>query len=374
VEEFRRARVAAGARPLSGRYYSSEQVFALEQERIFRGGWVCVGRADEISAPGDYRLAEVGEESLILVRDTDATPRAYFNVCRHRGTRLCVETRGRFAGAIRCPYHGWTYSLEGELLAARHTEGLEGFCRSDYPLEEARIAEWEGFLFLNLAQEPEPFVHAFPMLADRFAAWGLPALQTARRIEYEIRANWKLIVENYSECYHCPLVHPALTRLSPPDSGRNDMTEGPVLGGYMILNPESGSMTLSGRTPRPPLPGLPAVEHRRVYYYAVFPNLLLSLHPDYVMAHFLWPGSAGETRIVCEWYFDPATMSAPGFDAEDAVEFWDRTNREDWQICERTQLGVRLRVYTPGPYTHGEGLPWAFDREYLRRLGDQGAL
>src|SRR5262249_55610574 len=161
----------------------------------------------------------------------------------------------------------------------------------------------------------------------------MPALRSARRIDYDIKANWKLIVQNYSECYHCPLIHPQLDRLSPWDSGRNDLSAGSFLGGYMTLNHVGGSMTTSGGTSRPPLGALAGEDLGRVYYYTIFPNMLLSMHPDYVMVHTIWPQEPGRTLITCEWLFDRATMERPDFDPSDAVEFWDLTNRQDWQVC-----------------------------------------
>jgi Rieske 2Fe-2S family protein len=172
-------------------------------------------------------------------------------------------------------------------------------------------------------------------------------------------------LQNYSECYHCPLVHPQLDKVSPWDSGRNDLGSGPVLGGFMSLRHGSDSMTLSGHSARPALPGLDAEDRERVYYYEIFPSLLLSLHPDYIMAHYLTPVAVDRTRVTCTWLFDPAQMAQPDFDASDAVEFWDMTNRQDWHVCELSQLGVSSRAYTPGPYAHAEGLLHAFDTHYL---------
>jgi glycine betaine catabolism A len=245
-----------------------------------------------------------------------------------------------------------------------------GFTKADWPLVGAAAAEWEGFVFLNLAERPEPFQSAFAPLIGRLSRWGGAELRRGARVEYMVAANWKLIVENYSECYHCPLIHPELSALSPWQSGRNDLGSGPFLGGYMELN--HASMTVDGATRRPPLPGLPAEDLSRVYYYAIFPNLLLSLHPDYVMAHTLRPDGTGRTRVVCEWFFDQAALAAPDFDPGDAVQFWDTTNRQDWHVCELSQLGVSSRAYTPGPYAHAEGLLWQFDQEYLRALSAQG--
>jgi len=223
--EFVRAAVQSDAWTLPRRYYASKEVFGMEAERIFYAGWVCVGRAEQIARPGDYFLAQLIGESIIVVRDRDGQAHAFFNVCRHRGTRMCTEESGQFAGSIQCPYHAWTYGLDGQLLAARHMQETPGFAKRDYPLRAIALAEWEGFLFLNLAPDPAPFARAFAPLIDKFPAWHMPSLRRARRIEYNVQANWKLIVQNYSECYHCPLIHPALDRLSPSTSGRNDLSD-----------------------------------------------------------------------------------------------------------------------------------------------------
>jgi Rieske 2Fe-2S family protein len=364
MTDFRRAEVGPGARGLPGSCYTDEEVYRSELERIFARRWVCSGRGEQAPGEGDYFTAALGDESAVVVRGRDSALRAFFNVCRHRGSRLCEGPPGRFGRSIQCPYHGWTYGLDGRLLAARQMDGVPGFDPGEYPLHSVALAEWEGFVFLNLSPDPPPFEQVFAPLVGRFADWDLPALRAGARIEYEVSANWKLLVENYSECYHCPLAHPELTRLSPPESGRNDLREGPFLGGYMTLRHPGGSMTDSGQRCRPALGGLAAEALDRVYYYSIFPNLLLSLHPDYVMAHLLWPQGTRRTTVVCEWYFDPAVRSAPGFDPSDAVEFWDRTNRQDWRLCEQTQLGVASRAYVPGPYADAEGLLWAFDQEY----------
>lgn len=367
--DYRRAEVGSGAFTLPGRYYTAPEVFTAETERLFCGGWYFAARAEEIPEHGDFLNVTIGEESIILVRDGEAI-RGLFNVCRHRGSRMCEEERGHFSDCIRCPYHAWAYGLDGRLLAARHMQELPGFDRADYPLVSAAVAEWDGFLLVNLSENPEPFEKAFAPLLGRFRAWNIGDLRRGAQADYEIQANWKLIIENYSECYHCNLVHPELVRLSPADSGRNDLSEGPFLGGYMDLNDACGTMTETGRSPRPPLPGVEGEERKRVYYYALFPNLLLSLHPDYVMAHFLQPLAPDRTHITCEWYFHPETMQRPDFDPQDAVRFWDRVNRQDWRVCELSQQGVSSRAYRPGPYANQEGLLWAFDREYLRRLGE----
>ncbi len=369
--EFRPAAAPAGARTLPGRSYCSEAVFAAETERLFAAHWLAVARAQRLPHPGDFLTVPVAGESPLLLRGGDGRPRAFYNVCRHRGARLCETDAGRHRESLRCPYHGWTYGLDGRLVAAPHLQGARGFDPAEYPLHPVALTEWEGFLFVNLDPEPEPFSRALAPLLNRFTAWNIGGLRRAHRIEYDVRANWKLLIENYSECYHCTRIHPQLCRLSPPRSGRNDLLEGPVLGGYMDLRDGLGSMTTDGSTARPSVGTVAGADLARIYYSAVFPTLLLSLHPDYVMAHFLTPLEPRRTRIVCEWYFEPETIARPNFDPSDAVEFWDRTNRQDWHVCELTQLGVASRAYTPGPLTDAEGLLWAFGQHYRRRMGEE---
>jgi Rieske 2Fe-2S family protein len=244
---------------------------------------------------------------------------------------------------------------------------VPGFKKEDYPLHSAHTHTWEGFIFVSLASEPKPFDELFAQLSDKFASWQISKLRSARRIEYDVQANWKLLVENYSECYHGPLVHPVLAKLSHYQSGENEFEKGVFLGGYMELS--HGSMTLDGATCAMPLGDVMGENLNRVYYYMLFPNLLLSLHPDYVMFHTLWPQSPERTHIICEWLFDPAVMARPDFDPAPAVEFWDITNREDWHVCEISQQGVSSRVYTPGPaYVVQENLIAAFDQEVLKAL------
>ncbi len=369
METFEQPRVAAPVRTLERHWYASPDVFALERERIFARSWTYVARAERLTQPGDYVLADVAGESLIVTRDHAGRLRAFFNVCRHRGTRLCTVAEGRFGGSIQCPYHAWTYGLDGALLAARNMSDVPGFARADFPLREAALATLDGFVFANVADAPDPFEAGLGALLARFARWNVGELRVAREIDYELACNWKLIFQNYSECYHCPLVHPQLDKLSPSDSGRNDLREGPVLGGYSLLRARGVSLTTTGVTSRPALPGLSAADLDRTYYYTVFPSMLLSLHPDYVMVHDVRPIAWDRTRVTCSWLFDPAVMAAPGFDPSDAVDFWDLTNRQDWHVCELTQRGVESRAYEPGPYANAEGLLAAFDRYYRDAIG-----
>ena len=352
------------AKTLAQRYYVSSDVFAKEQEAIFSAQWVCVGHQTQIPNPGDFFVARVTRESLIIVRDQHRAVHAHYNVCRHRGTRMCEEQAGH-SSTIQCPYHAWTYALDGRLLGAPHMETAPGFRKAEHSLIAANVGVWEGFIFVNLADDATPLEQWFAPLDGKFAQFNLANLRAGRRVEYDVRANWKLIFENYSECYHCPGVHPMLSKVSPYDSAENDLTEGPFLGGFMSIT-KGSSLTMSGNACARPVGDVRTEDHSRVFYYSIFPNMLLSMHPDYVMMHQIWPDAPDRTRVICDWFFHPAAFDRDDFRPEDAVEFWDRTNREDWHVCELSQQGIASRAYQPGPYSPRESIPAAWDREYLR--------
>lgn len=353
-----------GAKTLPQRYFVSPEIFAREQEAIFSNQWVLIGHQSQIAKAGDYFVQEVAGESLIVVRDQKGTIRGFYNVCRHRGTRLCEDQSGH-SSAIQCPYHAWTYALDGRLIGAPHMDGVQGFNKAEHSLHAINLGLWEGFIFVNLADAPTPLEEWFAPLAGRFTHWNLPELKSAKRIEYDVRTNWKLIFENYSECYHCPGVHPMLAKLTPYDSAENDLSEGPFLGGFMPIT-KGKSLTMSGNACALPVGDIKREDHARVFYYSIFPNMLLSMHPDYVMVHQLWPKSPERTLILCDWFFHPQAIERADFHPDDAVEFWDMTNRQDWHVCELSQLGIKSRAYHPGPYSPRESIPAAWDREYLQ--------
>ena len=357
------------AKTLPQRYVVSREIFEEEKEKISSAQWVLAGHQSQIARAGDYFVQEVAGESIIVTRDQKDVVRAFYNVCRHRGTRLCEEQTGH-AAAIQCPYHAWTYGLDGRLIGAPHMDLVRGFDKADYSLQPVNLGVWEGFIFVNLADNPTPLEKWFGPLAGKFSHWNLAKLRSARRIEYDVRANWKLIFENYSECYHCPGVHPMLSKVSPYDSAENDLSEGPFLGGFMTIN-KGKSLTMSGNACALAVGDGNDLQH--VFYYSIFPNMLLSLHPEYVMVHQLWPQSPERTLIVCDWFFhaEAAGVTDPGYNPEDAIEFWDITNKQDWHVCELSQLGIASRAYEPGPYSARESIPAAWDREYLRRIREK---
>jgi glycine betaine catabolism A len=359
-----------GARTLPQRYYLDAAILDDEWRRLFTQRWLCIGRAAQLAAPGSFIVANIGAESVIVVRDRKSPSRlhAHFNVCRHRGTRICTQATGEFAETIQCPYHAWTYALDGTLLRAPTMQDVADFDRTKYALVAVAVAEWEGFVFVNLAAEPEPFAEFFAPVWQRFQRYNLSELKTVRRIEYDVQANWKLILQNYNECLHCPTIHPMLAKVLPFTSGANDLIEGPFLGGFMEIAPPNESATVTGRRCGPLVGDLAGEELHRAYYYSLFPNMMLSLHPDYVVTYMVWPVTATTTHIVSDWLFHPRAIADGGFDPSGAIEFWDVTNRQDWEICEQSQLGIASRAYQPGPYSPRESIPAAWDRTYLSAM------
>jgi Rieske 2Fe-2S family protein len=359
--------------------YLSEPLYQREKEAIFCREWFCVGRDEEVPEPGDYLLLEVTGESVLVVRTREGTIRAHYNLCRHRGSQLVlgVDPRplatgpiplrpsGNFASGIRCPYHSWTYNLNGTLRTAPWLDESAGFCREDLPLHAVGVESWGGFLFVNLTPDTAGRTLATQLggAPERVRRYPLAELRTARRIRYEVQANWKVILENYNECYHCGPVHPELCRVVPAFKQK----------GGMDLDWDRGvphkdgawTFTFSGTTTRRPFAGLNEDELTRHKGELMYPNFMLSLSAEHAAAFTLWPGGPGRTTVVCDFLFHPDEISRAGFDPMDAVDFWDVTNRQDWVICESVQRGMASRAFMHGYYAPMESLSLDI-RRYLR--------
>jgi Rieske 2Fe-2S family protein len=363
-------RTSFGQHTLAREYFTSDEIFRSERERIFFRSWLLVGHASQLEQPGSYFLFELDRESVIVLRDGSGTIRAFHNHCRHRGSRLCQEATGTLGTSILCPYHAWSYGLDGALRAVPAMTEVAGFDRADYPLHAVALENCGGFLFLNLSARPAPFAESLPTLAEKFAHRHAAELKSVHQEVYEVEANWKLFFHNFSECYHCPTVHPLLNKLTPFRNSENDLDEGPVLGGPMWMSNPEGSMTIGGERCAAPFAGLSAEERARVYYYTVFPSAFVSFHPDYVLVHRAQALAIDRTRILCDWYFHPDAIAQPGFDPQPAIAFWDLTNRQDWELCANAYRGVTSMAWEPGPYSELESQVAAFDRQYLRVMGN----
>jgi phenylpropionate dioxygenase-like ring-hydroxylating dioxygenase large terminal subunit len=340
--------------------YVARDVFDWEMDNIFRATWVCVGRSSELVGPGQIRAVDVAGESVLLARDSEGALTAFSNVCRHRGHELAPEGDAIDARLIRCPYHSWSYRFNGELRAAPTFTQTPGFEMSDYPLIPVRVAEYLGWAWVDLSNGAPPIAEHFGNLAELADPYETDRLTTAAVHSYEVDANWKVIVENYNECYHCSSIHPELCEVTPPDSGFDHQPTGVWCGGTMVLKDHAVTMSLDGSSKGVNFRRIAGEAARHVWYLTVVPNLLLSMHPDYVMTHRVTPISPGRTHVECAWLFAPEAYEVEGFDPSYAVDFWDITNREDWAACESVMKGVRRLGYRPGPLSSWEGTVYQF--------------
>ena len=342
------------SRTLPAEAYLSSEVFAWESDHFFGGGWVCVGRADALREPGDQTAIRVGDDGILLVRDADGQLRGFSNTCRHRGHELLAPGSTRNLRAVKCPYHAWVFGLDGELRGAPRFGDVPGFEKTEYPLIAARVAEWNGWMFVNASGGADAIASYVGNLDELVAPWEIGRMFVGETHDYVIHANWKTITENYHECYHCPSIHPALCDVTPVDSGENFPHDGMWVGGSMALKDFAATMSLTGESLGVRIRGLSDRQAREVYYFGLFPNLLISLHPDYVMAHRFEPLGPTQTKVECQWLFPPEARDRPGFSPAYASEFWDITNREDWTACESVTRGLRSSGYRQGPFAWSE--------------------
>jgi glycine betaine catabolism A len=334
--------------------YTSPRVFAFEQERFFAGSWTCVGREGDLEATGAQRAVRVGGAGVLLVRGSDGRARAFANTCRHRGHELLGVGEQTTRRTVLCPYHAWTYDLDGSLRVAPGFREHREFRPGEHGLVELPLESWHGFLFVNGSGDAPPFAEHVGALDELVAPYQPARLVPLASHAYDLACNWKVVLENYHECYHCPLIHPELCQVSPPASGDNFELDGAWVGGTMDLKDHAATMSLDGHSDGVPIPGLDAERLRTVAYLGLFPNLLLSLHPDYLMTHLVEPLGPDLSHVVCTWYFPPEATERPGFDPAYAVEFWDRTNRQDWAACESVQRGMASPHFQPGPLAPAE--------------------
>ncbi|HJO05116.1 MAG TPA: aromatic ring-hydroxylating dioxygenase subunit alpha [Acidobacteriota bacterium] len=342
------------SRMLPGEAYTSSELLAWELEHIYAGTWVCVGRTLDLPEAGAQLGVAIGATQVLLTRAEDGEVRGFFNVCSHRGHELIGCGEARNAGVVKCPYHAWTFGLEGTLANPRHCEEAS-FDPADFGLVPVSIDEWGGWLFVNVSGSAAGLAaYTGERLDTAMAAYGADQLVEAARDDYVVNANWKLIIENYHECYHCALIHPELSRVSPADSGYLWHPDGAWVGGSMDIASGVETMSLTGESGAAPLPGLGGAQLRQVLYLELFPSLLISAHPDYIMTHTFQPLATDRTRVECRWLFAPDTVNREDFDPAYARDFWHLTNQQDWAVCEGAQRGMDTGAYRAGPLSDDE--------------------
>jgi glycine betaine catabolism A len=378
--EDHRVRASEMKPALAPRFYSSPEIFALETARIFHAQWFCVGRAEQLRERGDCLHVDLAGESVIVLRSREGALSAFYNVCRHRGSQLVRATAlpdvadpgavrsSRVGAAVVCPYHAWSYHLDGTLRAAPFVEFDADCPKEKFSLVPVALETWGGFVFLNLAEHPPPLAEQVERAGRTLGRYPLADLRRGAQLVYDVRANWKVIVENYNECYHCGPVHPELCVLVP--AFREQGGAGLEWEEGIPHRAGAWTFTASGTSQRAPFPGLSEAERTRHKGEVAYPNLLLSAAAEHVAAFTLWPKGPELTRIACEFLFHESEVTRPGFDPADVVEFWDVVNRQDWRVCEGVQTGMRSRGFRGGFYAPMED-PSLDIRRYLERhLGD----
>ncbi|MBX3745288.1 MAG: aromatic ring-hydroxylating dioxygenase subunit alpha [Verrucomicrobiae bacterium] len=379
----------AGRRPgwtLPGCYFVDPAIYRLDLDQIWRPGWLFAGHACEIREPGEYFVVEIDADSVIVVRGAGGSVHAHHNLCRHRGSQICDEPSGRVSKWV-CPYHQWTYGLDGALLAWR---GMQSDLRkSDFGLHPVRVEEVGGLIFISLADDPWPFASAREVLAPLVGPQGFRKARVAHVADYRVQANWKIVWENNRECYHCNVNHPqyikanydhfnaddttarirdlmndAAARVASrweaqgiPTHDRTGMTQFP--------DAERGIWYSSNRTPLAdgwvsesldgaqvaPLMGDyrdPRVGTLRI---RTLPNFWNHSSCDHAVSTRLLPAGPEQTAIRVWWLVDENAVEGRDYDLTRLTPFWKLTSEQDWTLCERQQRGVRSSAYQPGPYS-----------------------
>jgi Rieske 2Fe-2S family protein len=334
---------------LPAAWYSDPAHYERELEAFWYAKWIAVAREEELAAPGDWRTVQIGTQSIVLVKDE--TLKAFHNVCRHRGSVLCTAESGNFPRKrIVCPYHSWTYDLAGKLVATPRRMETPDFDMTKLPLHEVAVKSWGGFVFVCLAKKPPPFE-----APTQYARYGFEKLRIGKRIVADVQANWKLLAENFSECFHCPPVHPELCRVvtAYQEAGAWGLRESKKA----EYKSGASTLTLDGTSRLPTFDELSEKEKQTLYIpEMVLPNLFLNIQPDYVNSHLMFPTGPTSVRIVYDWLFEPRHLPLSDDDLAHYVALWDITNKQDARNCEWQQQGMRSRAFE-----HGWYVPQEFD-------------
>ncbi|KOU74457.1 2Fe-2S ferredoxin [Streptomyces sp. MMG1533] len=359
---------------LPGGYYTDPEIFRQEQEHLFESMWFCAVRSADLANPGAFRTVQIGRENVLVTRGRKGELRAFLNICRHRGARLCMEESGEVRRNLQCPYHAWTYDLDGKLIAAPNLIKMPDVDRVEYGLVKVSLREWLGYAWVCLADEPPSFeetvMHAAVERLGDVAAidhYGTENLALGKRIVYDVKANWKLIVENFMECYHCATIHPELTDVLP------EFADGYAAQYYVGHGAEFGQevkgFTVDGSEGFAKLPSVSEDQDRRYYAITVKPTVFINLVPDHVILHRMFPMSEDRTVVECDWLYAPEVVES-GADLSKSVELFHRVNEQDFEACERTQPAMASRAYRRGgvlvPNEHHIGI---FHEWLLEKLG-----
>ncbi len=339
-------------RTLPGNTYTDPAIFTLEQQNIFERMWFCAVRSADLPDAGNFRTVQIGRESVLVTRSRDGSLRAFLNICRHRGAKLCTEESGTVKRNFQCPYHAWTYGLDGKLVAAPNLTSMPDVDRVEYGLKTVHLREWLGYAWISLADEPASFEETVQQDVrerlgnlDAIGNYQVSELELGRRITYDVKANWKLIIENFMECYHCATIHPELTEVLP------EFADGYAAQYYVghgaVFGEEIKGFTIDGGEGFENLSGVASDQERRYYAITVRPQVFINLVPDHVIIHRMFPMAADRTIVECDWLYAKDVV-ATGKDVSRSVELFHRVNEQDFEACERCQPAMSSRAYANG--------------------------
>lgn len=368
---------------LSRPFYRDQEIFEREMTQIFSRDWLFVGHVARIPNAGDYFTYQIGEEPMIIIRGHDGEVHALWNVCRHRGSLICLEAQGSVKKLV-CPYHQWIYDTDGALNTARQMP--EGFDKNEFGLQKARAHVFEGFIFINMSTDAPDFVP--PGEAPMFPIHDFAGAKIAHRAEYTVKSNWKIVIENFVECYHCGTIHQSYSRamaganggyMSDADaeaqagcsfSERKAKIEELGLPGdlhHFLLRPGFKTQSLDGE-PVAPLMGTYPEYSGMTWCSWIGWTLEMEACPDYAAVFRFTPLSSTETQIEGTWLVRGDAVEGVDYQPERVAEFWKQTGEEDWDICEKVQQGVNSTRFVSGPLSMGEFGPRAFLNSYVDRM------
>lgn len=364
-------------RSLPASWYWSEAQYQLELERVWANEWLCIGRESDWQGENPFRRFKLGREQVIILRKQDGEFRAFFNTCRHRGAQLCQADAGQLErGRIRCPYHAWTYDMDGDLAGAPGQRGAEGFDATDYSLYPVALSRWRGFVFINLSASPEGRPEdTFDVDASAVAAWPLEDIATVHQMTHEVACNWKVFWENFLECYHCPGVHPSLCKLVPLYSqgvfDKEDLPpKHPMRDAVSPLKPGAVTWTPDGRTDLPWFEGLGEDEARAgMTYLDSLPGMFLVAHVDYVRTVRVMPLAPERTLLTVDWMVSPQVLEQGDIDIEQLTAMGKMVVEEDARICEINQQGLHCSRHQAGVLMPGEHDVQGFHDWLQKKLG-----
>jgi len=335
--------------------YTSAQIFEDEVHRIFLRQWMFVGHESQLPRAGDFFVDEVAGESFVVVRDDRGELRVHLNRCRHRGHPLCEQATGSTKRFV-CPYHQWTYGLDGRLVHVPGSGDGEHLDYNMWGLHGGHVEVWHGLIFVSLSgPAPPPLTPALEAFASDMVRARPEQMKEAFRESYVVAANWKIVLENYLECYHCRARHPELCTSMALDEmfATTSGWTGQYLGGATPLKAGHRTMSMDGRLVSKPLGDLACLDETEPGFgsgFAIVPMLSrLICHVDHMVVHVLRPLDVDRSRWETRWYVAGDAVEGADYDLERLAAVWRATNRQDIPLCEGTARGVRSRRFVPGP-------------------------